>query len=93
MTCNPKWPEIQDQLQGKERAEHRPDICARVFSLKVKSLIHDIKESQILGRLMAYTYTIEWQKRGDQDIRLYLCVPIKVFLFQVSHMFIFWCGW
>ena len=64
MTCNTKWREIQEQLVGVQRAEHRPDIVARVFHLKVKELLLALNDKQVLGRVMAHSYTIEWQKRG-----------------------------
>ena len=31
MTCNPKWPEIQEALRFGELPSHRPDLIARVF--------------------------------------------------------------
>ena len=31
MTCNPRWPEIENELLPSQSAHHRPDIVARVF--------------------------------------------------------------
>ena len=72
MTCNTKWREIREQLVGAQRAEHRPDVVARVFHLKVKELLHVLTKDQILGRTMAHSYTIEWQKRGLPHVHLLL---------------------
>ncbi|XP_031124262.1 uncharacterized protein LOC116026977 [Ipomoea triloba] len=49
-TCNPKWPEIQRyvQLRGL-RAEDRPDIVARIFKMKLDSLIKEFKAGQLFG--------------------------------------------
>ena len=63
-TCNGKWKEIQDELLTGETFHDRPDLCARVFQLKVKELIDDIKNKQIFGKCRAFVYTIEFQKRG-----------------------------
>ena len=44
MTCNPEWTEIKSQLRPGQTASDRPDIVARVFNLKKKQLIDDIKK-------------------------------------------------
>jgi hypothetical protein len=62
MTCNPKWPEIQEVLAGQSAAD-RPDLTARVFKLKLKALFNDIKGGA-LGRPVADIHTIEFQKVG-----------------------------
>ncbi|XP_043469512.1 uncharacterized protein LOC122503140 [Leptopilina heterotoma] len=64
MTCNPKWPEIMENLLDSETASDRPDIVARVFQKKVKELMCELKDKQIFGPVIAYVYVIEFQKRG-----------------------------
>ena len=64
MTANPKWSEIQDQLPAGFSPQSRPDIVNRVFHLKKSKLIKLIEKDQVFGKLRAYTYTIEFQKRG-----------------------------
>ena len=64
MTCNPNWPEIQDQLNPGETALDRPDLVARVFKLKKQQLIKDLENEMIFGKLVARTHSIEFQKRG-----------------------------
>ena len=64
MTCNPKWCEIQDQLNPGETALDRPDLVARVFKLKKQQLIRDLGTEMIFGGLLARTHSIEFQKRG-----------------------------
>ena len=39
-TCNPRWQEITDALLPGQTAENRQDIVARVFKLKLKSLLN-----------------------------------------------------
>lgn len=46
------------------KPEDRPDILTRVFKIKLDHLINDIKDKNILGRVKAVVYTIEFQKRG-----------------------------
>jgi hypothetical protein len=64
ITCNPKWDEITQALLPGQTAADRPDIVVRVFRLKFKSLLDDILKKKVLGRVEAYVYTIEFQKRG-----------------------------
>ena len=66
-TCNPKWPEIVEAMkdfQVREGSSNRPDLIARVFQLKLESMMKDIETEQIFGKLSGYMYTMEWQKRG-----------------------------
>ncbi len=54
MTCNPQWREITENLKPWQRSEYRPDLIARVFNLKLKELMRDLLDRQILGRVVAY---------------------------------------
>ncbi|KAK1416261.1 hypothetical protein QVD17_32050 [Tagetes erecta] len=65
MTCNPKWPEILRFLENTTlKAEDRPDILSRIFKIKLDSFIKDLKDKEILGKVQAVVYTVEFQKRG-----------------------------
>ena len=55
---------MQDALLPGQRAEDRPDLIARVFAMKKAALVHKIWKEGILGRAVAYVYTVEFQKRG-----------------------------
>ncbi|MCH79515.1 helicase-like protein, partial [Trifolium medium] len=64
-TCNPNWPEIhRELLNGNLKPHDRPDIVARVFKMKFDALMKDLTKNQLLGKVLAYLYTIEFQKRG-----------------------------
>jgi hypothetical protein len=73
-TCNPSWPEIQRELLHGQQASDRPDLCARVFNMKLNSLIVDITKNNILGKMMGFVYTIEFQKRGLPHAHILLIV-------------------
>jgi ATP-dependent DNA helicase PIF1 len=49
MTCNPKWQEIRRELLPGQQASDRPDLTARIFRGKLKSLMRDIMENHIFG--------------------------------------------
>ncbi|KAI5398344.1 hypothetical protein KIW84_063942 [Lathyrus oleraceus] len=64
-TCNPNWPEIQCLLGSVHlKASDRPDIISRVFKMKFDELLSDLTKKSLLGKVLAYMYTIEFQKRG-----------------------------
>jgi hypothetical protein len=63
-TCNPKCPEIQNNLQQNESAENRPDLVARVYKSHLAELLKDVKERHIFGVPAAHVHVIEFQKRG-----------------------------
>nr|CAG8627565.1 809_t:CDS:2 [Entrophospora candida] len=64
MTCNPQWPEITNELLPGQMAQNRPDLIACVFNMKLKVMLGDILKDDIFGKVIAYLYTIEFQKRG-----------------------------
>ena len=63
-TCNPKWPEITRALQQQQSASDRPDLCARVFKMKLDLLLSDLCEKHVLGRVIGSVHVVEFQKRG-----------------------------
>ncbi|XP_024006616.1 uncharacterized protein LOC112083117 [Eutrema salsugineum] len=46
------------------KQEDRPDICTRVFKMKLDDLMHRLTKENVLGVVKAAIYTIEFQKRG-----------------------------
>lgn len=64
MTCNPRWPEIIDNIGTYQEPSDRPDIVARVFFQKFKELSNDIIKGQKFGVVVAMIHVIEFQKRG-----------------------------
>ena len=63
-TANPAWKEILESLGPNQRAADRPDLVARVFHIKLQALLDDLTKKAILGRVIAWTYVVEFQKRG-----------------------------
>ncbi|XP_050535181.1 uncharacterized protein LOC126902195 isoform X3 [Daktulosphaira vitifoliae] len=63
-TCNPKWTEIADNLSDALTYIDRSDLVTRVFHAKLKALMDDLTRRNVFGRVAAYVYTVEFQKRG-----------------------------
>ncbi|KAK4510430.1 uncharacterized protein ATC70_012169 [Mucor velutinosus] len=63
-TANPNWREIQDELLPGQTAADRPDLVARVFNLKHRELLKDLKDRKVFGCYKGIVRTIEYQKRG-----------------------------
>jgi len=64
MTANPNWTEVIQNLKPGEKAADRPDLVARVFRAKLRELISDLTLKGVLGKAIAYTHVVEFQKRG-----------------------------
>ena len=71
-TSNPNWKEIQDELYPGQTANDRPDLVSRVFDLKVKEFLKDIKKKKIFGSYRGLVRTVEYQKRGLPHLHLLL---------------------
>ena len=71
-TANPKCTEIQDELFPGQTAADRPDLVARVFNLKLRDLLDQIKHKHIFGPWRGWVWTIEYQKRGLPHLHLLL---------------------
>jgi helitron helicase-like protein len=72
MITNPEWEEIRQQLFPGQTSYDRPDLVARVFKLKVAELLIDIVKHNVFGRVSAYLYVVEFQKRGLPHTHLLL---------------------
>ena len=74
-TCNSRWKEITDGLLQNQTAADHPDIVARVFKLKLHSLLQDLYygSAPVLGKIIALIYVIEWQKCGPPHAHI-LCI-------------------
>ena len=70
MTCNALWDEIVNNIGVNEKAIDRPDIVVKVFNQKVKELKNEIANKCIFGKCIAFTYVIEFQKRGLPHIHM-----------------------
>ncbi|XP_074603972.1 uncharacterized protein LOC141857378 [Brevipalpus obovatus] len=75
-TCNPNWPEIKQELHPGQYPTDRPDLICRVFKLKIDEFMKDMIDNQIFGEVVAYCYTVEFQKRS---------LPHAHFLFVLSE--------
>ena len=74
MTANPSWKEITSNLRPGETAADRPDLVARVFHGKFQQLLRLLTKEGFLGKAIAWTWVIEFQKRGLPHAHLLLIV-------------------
>ncbi len=63
-TCNPKWTEIERELDPGQKPQDRHDIIARVFQQKLKVMMDVLTKYRVFGDTRCYMYSVEWQKRG-----------------------------
>nr|XP_027101001.1 uncharacterized protein LOC113720276 [Coffea arabica] len=64
MTCTPSRPEVKKHMLPTDEGHNRPDLLARVFHAKLDLLKEQLFKKQIFGSVAAYTYVVEFQKRG-----------------------------
>ena len=64
ITCNPKWPEIVQNLKLGQTALGAPHLVSRVFKIYLDKIITEIYKEGILGKVVAFIEVIEFQKRG-----------------------------
>ena len=74
MTANPNWPEIARNLRSHETAANRPDLVARVFHCKLARLLKRITKDAFFGPVAAFTWVVEFQKRGLPHAHILLIV-------------------
>ncbi|XP_057250036.1 uncharacterized protein LOC130591129 [Beta vulgaris subsp. vulgaris] len=72
MTCNPSWSEIVAELLPGQQPHDRPDLLTRVFHARLEELKKDVLERNVLGKVVAYVYVIEFQKRGLPHVHMLL---------------------
>jgi hypothetical protein len=64
MTCNPNWDEIKDELYPSQTPQDHLDLVTRVFRAKLEELKRRLLDYDILGKVRAHVYVVEFQKRG-----------------------------
>ncbi|CAG8743492.1 17838_t:CDS:2, partial [Dentiscutata erythropus] len=55
--------EIILELLLKQKSANRQDLVTRVFKLKLNAIINDLVVKDILGKVIANTYIVEFQKK------------------------------
>ncbi|XP_076041944.1 uncharacterized protein LOC143025817 [Oratosquilla oratoria] len=80
---NPKWEELRAAVVEMKGIPNtgccdRPDLVSRVFKLKVEALMDYLTKNHIFGRVKAFLYNIEWQKRGLPHIHILLWMEYRV---------------
>ncbi|CAN7060514.1 unnamed protein product, partial [Brassica rapa subsp. trilocularis] len=57
-TCNPKWAELKRYFdQYNLRSEDRPELCCRLFKVKLDSLMDDLTKKHWLGKTVSQSFT------------------------------------
>ena len=85
-TCNPQWPEIQENLFPGQTAADRPDLTARVFYIKLKALLSDLIQEKVFGKVIAYTWVVEFQKRGLPHAHILLILKDKILTDDIDNI-------
>lgn len=76
-TANPPGDEIRLHLGRYQKPSDRPELVSRVFRLKFKSLLADLKAG-VLGKHVANGWVIEYQKRRNLHVHIILSCGQKI---------------
>lgn len=85
-TCNPKWTEIQQELFTNQSPIDRHDITARVFKMKLKSLMDFIVKHRVFGETRCWMYSVEWQKRGLPHAHILIWLVERIRPNDIDHV-------
>ena len=77
MMCNPNWDEIKNELYPGQTPQDRPDLVTRVFRAKLEAMRKMLMEKDVLGKVKAYVYVVEFQKRGMPHAHFLLIMERK----------------
>jgi len=77
MTCNPNWDEIKRELYPGQTPHDRLDLVVRVFRAKLQELKDRLLKKDILGKVWAHIYVVEFQKRGLPHAHFLLIMDMK----------------
>ncbi|CAI6376322.1 unnamed protein product [Macrosiphum euphorbiae] len=77
-TCNPRWREVSNALLSEQKSYDRHDIIARIFHLKVKTLMKLLTKGNLFGEVQCFMYSVEWQKRGLPHIHILLWLKQRI---------------
>ncbi|XP_053968313.1 uncharacterized protein LOC128869734 [Anastrepha ludens] len=85
-TCNPKWTEIQQELFTSQSHVDRHDITARVFKMKLKSLMDFIVKHRVFGEMRCWMYSVEWQKRRLPHAHILIWLVERIRPNEIDHV-------
>ncbi|CAK1599395.1 unnamed protein product [Parnassius mnemosyne] len=85
-TCNPKWTEIERELEPGQKPQDRHDIIARVFQQKLKVMMDVLTKYRVFGDTRCYMYSVEWQKRGLPHAHILIWLLNKLHSNEVDYI-------
>jgi len=74
MTAAPTWPEVVANLRPGETPATRPDLVARAFHRRLCALLDLVTVQGVLGKCRAFSWAVEFQKRGLPHVHLLVIV-------------------
>ena len=89
-TASGKWEETKENIYKGQDTKQRPDMVVRVFNAKLHEFKNDVLKKNVLGKVRAYSYVIEFQKRGLPHVHMvrYFDKTCRVNVFAVSPILI-----
>ncbi len=76
-TINSNWFEIRDELKSEQIATNRSNIVTRVFEMKTRQLIEDVKKRHVFDKWENVVWIVKYQKRELSHIYLLMFLRSK----------------
>jgi hypothetical protein len=76
-TINSNWFKIQNELKSKQIATNRSNIVTRVFQMKTKQLIKNVKKRYVFDKCENVVWIVKYQKRELSHIHLLMFLRSK----------------
>jgi hypothetical protein len=74
---NSNWFEIRNELKSKQIATNRSNIVTRVFQMKTKQLIKNVKKRHVFDKCESMIWIVKYQKRELSHIHLLMFLRSK----------------
>ena len=71
-TASGQWDETKECIYDGQDPVQRPDMVVRIFNAKLHEFKKDVLKNNVLGKVIAYSYVIEFQKRGLPHVHMVL---------------------
>src|SRR6266542_4549762 len=84
-TYNSKWLKIIRVLLPYQITADRPDLIVCIFYQKLQELLKDLCDKHCLGKVIAYVYIIEFQKRDLSHAHILLILVSKDKIRSTMH--------
>ena len=68
---------LQENLLPNTTWQDDPILTCSVFYLKMQQVLKDILDGELFGKVVSYSYSVEFQKRGMPHMHMLLTLHVS----------------